>query len=318
MLIYRNVFEVSTFDANRGAALDNAIRFARIGLDNPEIKADRGKSCACKVSLANCLRDEARTPERGASLDEAIQLLEEAARDYWDYPTCGALMPHVFNSLGASLMTLASRGDASGLDHRHERALNAFSKAVTFSEQHLNRDVWGAARANIGTIYMHLAARKEPEEAAFLRLRAISEFRAAIDAYPEAQFPIRFASAQTNVGQLYVQHAMSHDDPHMREAYLFRSLQAFEIATEIVRRDRESDRWAQLQASIGAVFHAHSDIAADATIAVSDLERAAEYYGAACTAYREASNSVEAANCSAAIERAQVDAKRISANQKKN
>lgn len=129
----------------------------------------------------------------------------------------------------------------------------------------------------------------------------MAEFNAAIETYPATEFPFRFAEAQRALGQVLFHHALTIADNDLSEAYLFRAVNAFEVAAEIIGKDRKPQDWAAIQMYIGAVFECHASFA-DVTVALGDMERAVVRYEAAASVYAVVNAPDEKEACDLAID----------------
>ncbi|MER9601524.1 hypothetical protein [Mesorhizobium sp. M0243] len=276
-LSYRNEYD-DPKSSRRDEALSKAIHYSKLAVEAPETQADAYKATTSAVGLANCLRDRAKATSNLDDFQEAIALLTSTQEKFGGDEAAGPIMSHLNNSLGALYRNLAALG-GGGIADMEAKALSAFMQAVVNSERYGNIDTWGASHLNIGMI---LAIRANADgigadERYFLRLRAIVEINAAIETFPAATFPFRFADAQLEMGRLLFQHAVALQNQQLSEVYLARAVHSFEVASEVMGIERDAYRWAQLRTTLGSLFAYHAD-RAEVMVALADLERVIEYY----------------------------------------
>lgn len=183
------------------------------------------------------------------------------------------LLPHFYNSLGAIRLNLSK--SVSGLPSLDaiDRALEAFKKALQFSEQTHNLEVWGAAHFNIGNILAgkHDSAEITLEQKYFLRISAIAEFSAAIESFSAFSYPFHYADAQLALGRVLFEHATCLRIKESVEAYLFRAVQSFEAGASVLNPETSPNLWAENRMLLAAVISRHAEIA-EAETAISDLK----------------------------------------------
>ncbi len=301
-LSYRNEYDDPRSN-QRGSTLAKAIHYSRHALALSAGFEDPYKIMVSTIGLANCLRDRARFEGSGNDLVEAFNLLRNIRNSLGHTEACVSLLPHLLNSLGAILRRAQSVDlKIPGVDLGAE-ALAAYRDAVVASEGQSDLEVWGVARFNIGALLAEQADAKDLDanQRAFLRVRAMAEFNAAIETYPATAFPFRFAEAQRALGQVLFHHALTIVDNDLSEAYLFRALNAFEGAAEIIGRDRKPLDWAAIQMYVGAVFECHARFA-DVTVALGDMERAVARYEAAASVFTVVHAPDEKEACDRAID----------------
>lgn len=289
--------------------LDRAIRFAKLSMDEIEKTDDDYQKVCCAVSLANCLMERGRRSVDPTLIDEAISALKSAKVIASEVETAAPLLPHVLNSLGSCLLYKAGAQEKS--ENLLHEALCQFQAAVASSEDHADYGVWGGAKANVARLLFMKAqsANLSADERAFLRVRAIADYQAAIETFPVTVFSDRFAEISYELGNLLFHHALSQDD-QLSEMYLFRALEAYKKAVYINSKENNPKRWADIHSYVGTVFVHHGALVED-DAKEYDYQQALECFNEAKQTYSESGYDKEADKCEVAIQRLVEEAKKF-------
>ncbi|WP_454598838.1 helix-turn-helix domain-containing protein [Qipengyuania sp. SM2507] len=234
-----------------------ATSFARDALAGAKAVGDPFQQVSSAVNLANCLMAVGRNNKDVEPIEEAIRVLQEFKKICAEDDNASQLLQHVANSLGSSLLYKAGLVNAEDI---YDQAMHNFMLAVSASEENLDIEVWGGAKANVARLLRRKAQMRSEDayESSFLRIRAISEYQAALETYPETIFSDRFADIQFEIAGLFFHHAQSCDD-RLTELYFMRSLNAYAAAGYIHTRDVNPRRWAEINLYTASVFAVHAE-----------------------------------------------------------
>jgi tetratricopeptide (TPR) repeat protein len=252
------------------------------------------------INLANCLMDRAKLASGTESddINEAISLLDMTRSNLRDNAKAQELLAHACNSLGAAF--LASRRLDRNIDAAValEKALDAFYEAMHISEEYSDAENWGATKANIGGILAEMADNSDLKEyqAHFLRIRAISEYQAAVETFPMVAYPFQTADIHESLASVLVEHAKALNDDTLSEVYLLRAIQSYEVVGAVFTRQAHPMRWARTRERIGSIF-AHHGRFPNAASPDDDLAKAAKSFEEAATLFDELGASAEAMSC---------------------
>lgn len=302
-LIYRTEFDMSPHRDDL-TSLDKAILHSQLGMSFLSRQGATFESISASIGLANCLGQRGRLRGDSTDLSSAVTLLKTARSTADSVDGAAELLPHIYNNLGNSLLGLGEVEHSQGY---LDEALEAFSAGVKESERFSNAEGWGAAKINIGALLSDRAQDEELESHVrrFLRVRAISEFHAALEIFPESMFPTQYAQAHLRLGDVLREHALSSEEG-LVEFYLFRAIQSYEAAATVVTKERDPRRWAHIQIQLGSIFAFHAKLEGVDTSA-DDYERATERYKTALAILRDISEEEHAVDwCVGALERAQI------------
>ena len=132
------------------------------------------------------------------------------------------------------------------------------------------------------------------------RLRAISCFRNATQAYSETVFPDQCAEAHRCLGDVLFEHGLYEENDVQKEAYFVNAVASFEKASEWITKERDLQRWGYMQCRLGSIFGNHSKIA-EPEVAQSDIQHAIGFFESGLSAYREVGFSKGVTSCEANI-----------------
>jgi tetratricopeptide (TPR) repeat protein len=189
------------------------------------------------------------------------------------------------SSLSAAYSRLSHANSENSLGEFAEKAKKALRRAIELSAQEGQIDLWSACQYNLGNALAESAQEIEaadPVLARFLRIQSIAAFNSSLEAYPETLLHPHTRRTRMSLGQILLDQARFTDD-HRREIYLTRSIHAYDAA--LAMSDDDDIHTSHAQFSIGLAFFLHAEIAAKET-AISDLEKALEYYEAALPGYQ--------------------------------
>ena len=141
----------------------------------------------------------------------------------------------------------------------------------------------------------------QADVSAFLRVRAISAFLAAIENYPTSAFVYQVAEAHCNLAQVLCQHGVGMESD-FQEIYLKRALDSYEMASKFFTAERHPIRWAYIQMCMGGIFATHAQIAIT-EIAANDYAEATERFGAAAKIFHSSNETEYAEFCDAGIKK---------------
>lgn len=297
-LVLRNQADRIRDDGYRDVLAEAAV-YARSGFVGAKAANEAFQQVSCAVSLANCLMALGRDAKTVETIREGISFLEESKKICTDDDDASQLLQHVANSLGSSLLYEAQLVEN---EHLYEEAMHNFLLAVSASEENFDVEVWGGAKANIARLLRRKAALlpNDAWESSFLRMRAISEYQAALETYPETVFSDRFAGIQFELAGLFFHHAQNCDE-RLAELYFMRSLNAYAAAGSVHNRETNPRRWGEINLYSASVFAIHAEQFEDAR--EHDIERALEHYHEAYEVFKSLKIKDFVDACSKAIER---------------
>jgi len=285
-LVQRNRAEASSL-TERALLLREAEGFARNAvryLDGTEFAFEK---ISAQISLANSMSDRGRIEGDLETLEQVIVLYRSARDSLLALNEHNELLCHVHNGLGSSLLRVEEFGENLNLASLEE-ARRSFGESIEISERFGDVEVWGGGNFNLGNVVLRLAHfQKENEEVHLLaRLRAISCFQNAIEAYSETSFPNQFAEAHRCLGDVLFEHGLHAENEMWKEVSFLRAIASFEKASEWITKERDLQKWGYMQCRLGSIFGNHSRIA-EPEVAQSDVRRAIEFFENGLEAYRE-------------------------------
>ncbi|MFV1494913.1 hypothetical protein VWY34_03645, partial [Phaeobacter sp. JH20_02] len=186
-----------------------------------------------------------------------------------------SLMGHACGGLAAVVLrTLAASPSPSREKETYEKALAEYEEALAAAGRSNDQEIWGTAQMNLARLYSEKAKRDDTthHEAQFLRVRSISSYLAAIETYPEVQFPQPFAEAHFELAETLFDHGLQAEDA-LFELYFMRAIHSFTQAAEIFTEQTDPQRWAHIQCRLGSIFGNHAR-RANPDVAEHDLEKA--------------------------------------------
>lgn len=255
-LLYRNA-SLQALPQDREGLRKNAISHARAAADFAAEASNPYQLVITKISLANCLLKGERNEGGREEVEEAIALLQSAKVIAIEEPDVTPMLSHVCNSLGSVILDHGQKGSEAPTASVVAEALQHFSDAANYAETHCNFETWGAAKANRARMLSIQAERADAEDPqrSFLYVRAISEYLAAIETFPETLFPGRLADTQALLGRVLSSFANALQDERA-EAYMVRAIHAFEAAS-LIYESLAPIRWAECQIQIGSIIAQH-------------------------------------------------------------
>lgn len=285
--------------------LSKAIKYSTLAFDSASAQGNLYQKTVSAIGLANCLRDRGKNSDVG-DLKRAIDILNSAQSQCTFDGNTEHLLPIIFNSLGAIYRHISDLSDSDEAFEANNKGFNAFTQAIIESEKYCNIDVWGASHFNLAAILEKRASdsNKESEEKHFLRICAISKVNASIESFPAAAFPFRFADSHRLLGQILFSHAAELQSDELAEVYLLRAAQSFEIAANVVSKERDPRGWANLRLRSGAVYEYHSYLA-EIDIGLEDLKTAIGYYEEAAEVFEAHAWDSDLMKCREEISRAE-------------
>lgn len=249
-LTYRN--EAMTRSETDRDLLFAAVTYARLAVEAPTPPGRTDMAISAIISLANCLHEMARIDDDLARLDEAAALLTEARTTARE--EAPAILACATNNLGSTFVTRRKLAQDENVAELLEQAYSTFRDAVTEAEAIGDVENWGAARLNCARILQDQANRDEDEtHRRFLRIRAITDYQAAIETYPVTLFPTRYAEAQFELGITLSAYGLD-DSVVSPDLHLSRAVGCFGYAIQIFGRETYPARWADIHVRVGVVF----------------------------------------------------------------
>ncbi|MFT5945632.1 MAG: tetratricopeptide (TPR) repeat protein [Yoonia sp.] len=286
-LILRNQ-SANSERADAEVFLDDAIEHARKSVTILSNTGDMWALASAQISLGNCLSDGSRLKRDATMGEQAVGVFEEARKTISNDGTLIDLLGHACNGLGAALLRTATASSTTE-DHKKAstRAIAAYEEAVAASSRVFDPEIWGTAQINLGNLLAD-ASRSQgisEEEASFLRIRSISNFQAAIETYPEVQFPMAFAEAHSGLAEVLFEHGLNANE-QLFELYFVRAISSFSQVLEFYSEDTSPSRWAYLQCRLGSIFGNHA-VRVSGETAEHDLEMAISHFDAGREVYKK-------------------------------
>ncbi|MEP0963750.1 MAG: helix-turn-helix domain-containing protein [Roseobacter sp.] len=237
------------------------------------------EQASAQISLGNCLSDTASLKGDAEIGSQAIVVFEEVKKTISADSALDPLMGHACGGLAAAIMrTFAANPIPSQEKETHKKAVAEYEEALAAAVRNSDHEIWGTSQINLGRLYSEIAMLDDIEhhEAQFLRTRSISSFLAAIETYPEVQFPQPFAEAHFGMAETLFDHGL-HAEDSLFELYFMRAIHSFTQAAEIFTEQTDPQRWAHIQCRLGSVFGNHAR-RANSDVAKHDLEQAISYF----------------------------------------
>lgn len=299
-LVQRNRADALSAD-EKASLLREAERFARNAVKHLEGTEFVHEKISAQISLANSMSDRGRIEGDPETIEQVIALYRSARDSLLALNEHSELLCHVYNGLGASLLRAEEFGDTLDLDALEE-AQEAFLKEIEISERFGEVEAWGGGNFNLGNVVLRLARINEKDEEVCLlaRLRAISCFQNAVEAYSEAKFPNQFAEANRCLGDVLFEHGLHAENDIRKEAIFMRAVASLEKASEWITKERDVQGWGYIQCRLGSIFGNHSRIA-EPEVAQSDIRYAIHFFENGLSAYREVGFSEGATSCESNI-----------------
>lgn len=247
------------------------------------------------------MSDRGRIEGNPETIKQVVDLYRSARDSLLELNKHSELLCHVYNGLGASLLRAEEFGETLDLAALDE-ARKAFWEAIEISERFGDVETWGGGNFNLGNIVLRLACLSEEKEEVYLlaRLRAISCYKNAIEAYSETKFPNQFAEAHRCLGDVLFEHGLYAENDVRKEVNFMHAVASFEKASEWITKERDARRWGYIQCRLGSIFGNHSRIA-EPEVAQSDIQHAIEFFESGLSAYREVGFSEGVISCEANI-----------------
>lgn len=305
-LVLRNAANQKVGEDRRNL-LDQAIDYSRRAASQTVTAGDAFQVTSSMIALANCLLDKGSNDGDLGTLNEALSSNRSARLIALEEADANSLLAHASSGIGSTILAIEQCSNEAIPDARIGEIIGHFDEAITNASEHFNFDIWGAAKVNRARLLEKRAQQSErpDHERAFLRIRAISDYQASIETYPETVFPFRFAQAHFELANVLFQQGQGSDDAQ-GEAYLFRAVQSYEIASIIFQQEDQSIKWATCQMFIGSAIAHHSNFD-DGRTRQYDLPRAMDHFQAALEAFQEHGVDEGREQCERAIARIKVE-----------
>jgi len=259
------------------AFLKAAIKYAREAVKTFSQLDDLSKLLPSQISLGNSLSDLTFLVGDPNPAKDAIDVFEDAKiRSLTD--KIPELLGHINNGLGAAILRQESAQGSKINGETLKKAMAAYSDAITASTLVNDPEIWGVAHINIGNLLAQQAdlAEKTSKDAAFIRLRSISCFLAAIETYPSVKFPHAFAEAHFKLAEVLLTHGL-YAEEELIEFYLVRAINSYHQACEFHTEETHPAEWAYMQCRLGSVFGNHARVEGIES-AKQDIEMAISYF----------------------------------------
>jgi hypothetical protein len=218
-----------------------------------------------------------------SDIDAAIKIFDEISNDL----RLERLKVHrcrLYNNISAAWSLKSRRSSQDNRSLYKENAKKALLRAIELSTGENQVDVWSAAQHNLGMDLAEAAAAADPQGAQFLRVQSIAAFNASLEAFPQTALGLQSANTHLALGRVLLECARSSKSG-VREAYLVRSIGAYEAAAYMLDKEASLGAWSHAQFSIGLAFFLHAEIA-EPNVAAADLENALSCFDAAEPGYR--------------------------------
>lgn len=244
-----------------------------------------GTSCdfelaSSQVSHANCTMDHAKRARDPLVTSAAVDSIRDTLSRMITRGAPPRLIAHMTNTLGAAM---SDQIVYLGEDAKAEVSLETFKifqRALQLAEEVSDLDVWSASNINMGRSLGILARAKteDAHSALLLRIRAISHYQAALEAFPQTAFPMHAADCHLGVSSILIDHAR-HSVINLAEVYLARAVGHYGAAFDIFETASNKAMMAYVQLQFGKISAIHSQMIKDnmPDVAKDDLNRATEY-----------------------------------------
>ncbi len=299
-LLYRSAAE-RTSGSGALNLLEKAISYARKSLSNLEEGDDPTQTTSATVSLGNCLFDMVKRKRDDSLLSEATAMLKSARDRLLSQHAEPALLACIHNSVGSAILQSLNYLPQTDAEPVLREGVASFRAAISAAEEYGDVEAWGAANNNLGNALAGIARlpSTKPEDRGFLRVRAIAAVIAAVETYPEAAFPFRFAEGHASLARIYWDIAASVKGRDA-EPYLMRGMNSWFIYQQIYTKEQFPEQWADAQLNIGAAYGAHASIEGVET-ASTDLLEAKKHFKEALEVFRERANQEQIDYCQRAL-----------------
>jgi tetratricopeptide (TPR) repeat protein len=301
-LILRNAARQQSGDERRNL-IERAIGHSREAASQTVTAGDAFQVVSSMIALANCLLDKGVYDGELGTLNDALATNRSARLIALEEEGAGSLLCHASSGIGSVILAIERMTNATLSDARVEEVIGHFDEAINNAETHFSIDVWGGAKINRARLFERRARQTDrPEhERVFLRIRAIADYQASIETYPETIFPLRYAQAHFELGNVLFQQGLI-PNYLQAELYLFRAIQSYEIASLVFQQEEQSVSWADCQMYIGSVFAHHADLN-DGRTRQHDLPKALECFEAALEVFQKEGSESGCEQCERAITR---------------
>ncbi|MCI4592504.1 helix-turn-helix domain-containing protein [Sphingobium sp. BYY-5] len=301
-LILRNAAGQKSGDERRNL-VQRAIDHSRKAASQTVTAGDAFQVVSSMNALANCLLDKGVYDGDLDALNEALTTNRSARLITLEEEGAAPLLAHASSGIGAIILAIERLTNDTLSDARIEEVIGHFDEAIDSAAKHFCIDIWGAAQINRARLFERRARQADrPEhERAFLRIRAIADYQASIETYPETVFPLRYAQTHFELANIMFQQGLNPDHPQA-EHYLFRAIQSYEIAGIVFQQEKLTLSWADCQMYIGSVFAHHADFDGGRT-RQHDLPKAMEYFEAALEVFRKEDSKYGRERCEQALAR---------------
>jgi hypothetical protein len=270
---------------NSASLCDTAIQTSKEAIRHADADIKNEDYSNLQILLGNCYLARSEIPHGNAieDLRSAIQTFESAAQD--TRVDSAEFHSYLQSSLSAAYSQLSISNDENSQGEFAEKSKRALRRAIDLSAQEGQIDLWSGCQYNLGAALAESAQEmqtKDPALARFLRIQSIAAFNSSLEAHPETLLHPHTRRTQMSLGRILLDQARYTTDTR-RELFLTRSIHAHEVA--LAMSDVDDIHTSDAQFCIGLAFFLHAEIAEN-NIAISDLEKALEYYEAALPGYR--------------------------------
>lgn len=190
----------------------------------------------------------------------------------------------LYNNIYAAWNLKSQRSMRDNRGPYKEKAKKALIRAVELSAMEGEVNVWSAAQHNLGATLAEAAAQAGDQDAKFLLIQSLAAFSASLEAYPQTAFSLQMANTQFAFGRVLLECAKLFGSK-IREAYLVRSIGAYEATAYTLDKDTNVEAWSHAQFGIGLAFFLHAEIS-EPELASTDLENALSCFDAAEPGYQ--------------------------------
>lgn len=303
-LVYRNEIEFSGVEKAK-ELVDRAIAHGRaaLKLTSADDSSEEGVwyGSAARVALGNALLTKSEQEKDKVIARSALDILREADKITEGNEKLSTFRCHARVALANGIMVLLDWREDSDINDLLDEAIKAYRSAIEAAEDALNAEVWGNSHVNLGILLSRKAGVTEDKGvSAFLRIRAISAFNAAIEMCPSNYFPVPYAKSHMYLANTLVS-CIRGQDISMSEFYLARAIASYEVALAVFDRENFPLYWASIQMSLGGVFATHSQFEGVESSG-TDRQEAVRRYELAVTEFNKMGCVDEVEKCNRALE----------------
>jgi tetratricopeptide (TPR) repeat protein len=277
--------QVQASALNDRSLYDAAIQTSKEAIEHADTDIKNDDYSNLQILLGNCYlaRSESHRENAIDDLRAAVRTFEIAAQDA--RVDSAQFHSYLQSNLSAAYSRLSSLNDENSQGEFAEKAMRALRRAIELSAQEGQIDLWSACQYNLGAALAKSAQEMEvadPILTRFLRVQSISAFNSSLESYPETLLHPHTRRTQMSLGLVLLDQARFTTD-RRRAIYLNRSIHAHEAV--LAMSDVDDTYTSEAKFCIGLAFFLHAEIAEKKT-AISDLEKALEYYEAALSDFQ--------------------------------